>query len=155
MIVFLFQSRKRQHYYTHWKSRLQCQYCEKKFVWKRDLVRHVHSQHERENLPYKCSQCEYAASRPDFLEIHVKNNHAEKKNNTFHNTTQAVDSSFADPPMKDGLSSADFKIFIKENGKEVRRYKCSICEKIVKCPKAIVAHYRSHTGTKPYKAWDS
>lgn len=84
----------------------------------------------------------------------MKNNHGEKKNNTYHSTTQSVDSSFADPPMKDGLSSADFKIFIKENGKELRRYKCSICEKIFKCPKSIVAHYRSHIGTKPYKAWD-
>ena len=72
------------------------------------------------------------------------------RNDSYRNVKQTT-STYGDPPLKDGLTSVDFKFYIEEGGEKVRRYKCSICEKIMACPKAILAHYRAHIGLKPYK----
>ena len=57
-----------------------------------------------------------------------------------------------EPPAKMKFSSADFAHYIKnDEGEKVRVYKCPECGKIVKCHKAIIGHYRTHTGQKPYK----
>ena len=56
------------------------------------------------------------------------------------------------PPVKSKISSVDFvNYFIDEKGQKQKNYKCHTCGKTANCHKAILGHYRTHTGEKPYQ----
>ncbi|XP_064652009.1 zinc finger protein 62 homolog [Lineus longissimus] len=114
---------------------LSCLYCEKHFLTKRHLNKHLRT--HKEHKPYKCTKCNKVFRQSTHLRRHA----------LFHTDERPFQCSQCDKRFKD---KRGLEVHLKFHA-GLKPYKCSHCPKSYMSLSYLEVHFRIHTGERPFK----